>query len=672
MSNKMEVYREKMLKFLKKSFPNLEDNIIESKLDDIISERDNQKENTTIDIKFFDQVSSDVNGISLNKIENFIHKKGHVLTKYGTAYTQHSKKEALESKMLTFSGKKRTEAKKEKFNHINDENQTIMKMFDCIQLTYKTAIMNSYYGVLTAGGSIFRDLNCGESVTASGEEIIMTAIDTFEKFLTGNVHFYDPSDVITYITNIIEEEYESECNFTIDKNELIKFFNNHFYDKNDLNKIKMDITKYNSVMNIINNLSQKEINKVYYKNNLYKFLKDSELINLIEKILSDKDNPFLDPNKPSEANKDILENIWYFIKDWVFYNHIDINKFNFCKYGKRQSVLVVDTDSNFLHLEPAYNFFKENIPIVDDSKEMKVSSINCITYFITKVINEAYLKFGKLHFVEEKYRPLINMKNEFMLSRLLMTKNKKSYASSVLMQEGNLIEKQKIDLKGLAIKKSNTNKFVSEYFTNTLKDDIILANDINYSNIIRKYFDLIDIIKKSFNNGDTKFTLPLRANEIESYVNPLNVMQLRGILTWNVLYPEEEITLPNNVNIIKIIIEEDYDEIKNKIINYCNENNISYKDEDLNLFMDRIHDTFNVSYNIGKTTIEKALTKKGILNIIALPKTEQSIPLFLRPFLDVDTMVYDHLNSGTIILDCLNIQTPKINGNLIPTNIIKI
>jgi len=264
------------------------------------------------------------------------------------------------------------------------------------------------------------------------------------------------------------------------------------------------------------------------------------------------------------------------------------------------------------------------------------------------------------------------MKNEFMLSRLLMTKNKKSYASSVLMQEGNLIEKQKIDLKGLAIKKSNTNKFVSEYFTNLLKDDIILAKDINYSNIIRKYFNLVDIIKDSFNKGETTFTIPSRANEIEGYANPVNVMQLRGILTWNVLYSENEITLPTNVNVVKVIIEDNMENNREVIIDYCNKNKIEYDKDELDGFLEKLEEAFNVSYTINGDTVEHALVKGGILNVISLPKTLNEIPLFIRPFLDSEKMVYDHLNAGTIILDCLNIQTPKVNENLIPTNIIKI
>jgi len=695
MTNKVEDYKSKMLSFLKRSFPEKDEYELEKKLDKIIKERNKQDENISYDIRFMDQISTDVNDVALDKLETFLNKKGHILNKYGTAYAQHEEHEALESKMLEYTGNKRKEAKKLKFQHINDEDPTLMNRYDSEQQTYKASIMNSYYGVLTANGSIFRDLDCGESVTASGEEIIMTAIDTFEKFLKGNLHFYTSSDIIVYVDNILETEYTTEINtnrkITVEK--ILDKFSKLFYDPETMIPVEnVNLMECESLVNYFNKLSKEDLKKIYYKNNLFEFLTDTKLYKEFEKILN-KEIPFLNPNGPNnlpkgheedkelkatfdkewKENEEILKNVWSYVKDWVFYNFIDINKYNFCKFGKRKVVPIVDTDSNFLHLEPAYEYFRENIECVDDSKEMKVASINCITYLITNVINEAYLKFGKLHFIAEKYRPLINMKNEFMLSRLLLTKNKKSYASTVLMQEGNIIEKQKIDLKGLAIKKSNTNKNVAKHFTDLLKNDILLSDEIKYNNILRKYFTLSNNIKQSLKDGNVDYTLPLRANEIGGYKNPLNVMQVRGCMTWNLLFPELEIVYPNNINLIKVIIEPNIELIKSQIDKYIEEKNLEVDENEYNLFLERMDEVINFSYKIDKTTtVENALCKDGIINVVSLPKNLTKIPDLLMPFLNVNKMVLDHLNSGTVLLDALNIQTPNIDKNLIPTNIIKI
>ena len=186
----------------------------------------------------------------------------------------------------------------------------------------------------------------------------------------------------------------------------------------------------------------------------------------------------------------------------------------------------------------------------------------------------------------------------------------------------------------------------------------------------------------SLTKGETKFTTPSRANEIGSYVNPLNQMAVRGIFVWNILFPSEEITLPTNVNLCKLEIPIDPDGCKERIEDYCNEYNIFYSKKDLDDFIEKLKEVFNFSvtkkvYNQETrrnedVVEEQALVKGGLIDIISLPKNATEIPLFLRPFINSEKMSYDLINSGTIILDCINVQTPKINNSLIPTNIIRV
>lgn len=353
---KIQQYKQKMINYLTAVFPNMTLDEIESKLDEIIESRKEQKNGLSIDISFFDQKSRPVQNVPIDKLDKVLDNKKPLITKYGTTYVQHAEKEALESKALIFAGNERKKEKKLKFDHINDKVLTIMNMHDSRQLTWKTAIMNSYYGVLTAGGSIFRDLDCGESVTASGEEIIMTAIDTFEKFLSNNIHFYDPSDIITYATNILNEEYTKSGPIEkINIETLIDYLQEFFYDRDSLIPKEIDLRQYPSIINFLNTLSDEQLSKIYYKNNLYQYLYDSKLYKKFDIILN-KEIPFLNPNGPNATkddnlkpiyekewkdNEKILKEVWSYVKEWVFYNHVDINKYNYCKYGKRRTVLVV-------------------------------------------------------------------------------------------------------------------------------------------------------------------------------------------------------------------------------------------------------------------------------------------------------------------------------------------
>lgn len=322
-----------------------------------------------------------------------------------------------------------------------------------------------------------------------------------------------------------------------------------------------------------------------------------------------------------------------------------------------------DTDSNFLYLGVFYLYFRNTFSdLIDDSKEKKVTSVNTITYFLTNVINQTYLKLTEESNIPESHRPLINMKNEFMLARILLTKNKKNYASSVLMKEGKLYNNAKIDIKGLAIKKTSTNKFVRNYFQEILDKDIINADNINYSTIIGKYFKFSDKIRDSIISGSTDFSIPGTANEISSYKDPYSQQSVRGILLWNTLFPENEITLPTKVNMFKISIGPDISEFEQKVKDYYFNNGLELDEKDFNEFLLRMEEALN----------NEKLFKKGLITIISFPKTLKKFPSYLIPFIEVDTVILDQLNSGTILLDCLDIQTIKINNKLVPTNIIKV
>lgn len=503
----------------------------------------------------------------------------------------------------------------------------------------------------------------------------MTAISIFERFLTNNIHFYNTTDMIIYINNIIEELYKSEEYYDIvfekDKTveDIMNYFYNHVYTKETISKRKVSWKEDNIVYRYLLTLEQNQLNKIYYKNNLMKFFDDAYIRsdNIKEKFIDGFKEifkgVFLNPNKPSETQEEILDSLWLIINDWIFYNYQDYHKYYECKNGIRNTVLTVDTDSNFLYLGVFYLYFRNNFSdLIDDSKEKKVTSVNIITYFLTNVINQTYLKLTEESNIPETHRPLINMKNEFMLARILLTKNKKNYASSVLMKEGELFNNSKIDIKGLAIKKTSTNKNVRNYFQKMLDEDIINSDTINYSTIIGKFFKFSDKIKDSIKSGSTEFSLPGNANDITSYKDPYSIQSVRGIILWNTLFPDEEITLPNKVNMFKINIENNINDFEQRVKDYYEENNLELDEEDFNEFLLKMEEAMN----------NEKLYKKGYITIISFPKTLKKFPTYLIPFIEVNTIVADQLNSATILLDCLDIQTIKINNKLVPTNIIKI
>jgi len=226
----------------------------------------------------------------------------------------------------------------------------------------------------------------------------------------------------------------------------------------------------------------------------------------------------------------------------------------------------------------------------------------------------------------------------------MLTRNKKNYAGTLIMQEGHMFKKPEVDIKGLAIKKVSVNSSVRDYFTDLLSNKILNSDTINLGEVYGAFMKLQNIIEISLKTGEVTFLQPGKANELESYKFPYTMQTLRGSLIWNALYPEEQIILPTKVNLIKLTID-GLEDIAGKIP--------------------------AKEYEIIKATIFDSpdLQKYGF-KILCMPKTCDTIPEWIVPFIDVNTMVNDHVKSGIIMLQSLGFKTLDILNSQFPTNIL--
>lgn len=83
--------------------------------------------------------------------------------------------------------------------------------------------------------------------------------------------------------------------------------------------------------------------------------------------------------------------------------------------------------------------------------------VNMLAYVLTEAVTDILLTYGEYSNVPEEFRPIYNMKNEFLFLRLIIGQTKKRYMSKITLREGNLIEPAKYDIKGSIIR-SFTNK----------------------------------------------------------------------------------------------------------------------------------------------------------------------------------------------------------------------
>lgn len=522
-------------------------------------------------------------------------------------------------------------------------------MKDMGQLNEKL-LMNSDYG---AGGSnitYFYNLYCAVSTTATGQSMISTAMCCFEDFFSDNVKFIDFDDCSRYITNIIKEPFNGDLSLVEDKkaHEVFERLKDKFIDYKD---------NYNHpLFSMLLNLDQDNLNRIYYKNNLYGFARLPKVKKLLFKII-DETELFLDPNKPPKENKESLELLWSWIEEWVVYNYFAFNRIGRLTCDPRDTVCTIDTDSNMLCLAPWFDYMMDEVikgdrkiieatqrnykymindeEIVFEGEKMLVYKIcNLITYIASQVIAKHLKKFAINSGIPEDYHNRLHMKSEFLFRRMVLTGTKKRYMSKVMLREGTLYEKT--DNKGLDHLKSECNEFTRKFITQLITDEVLEAGDeISVKNVINGTRELAETVRLSLEKGEKTFLTPKKCKEAAAYKMPFQEQSFRGAYAWNVIFPDMQIEFPDTVDIVPLNI---------------------YKLEDIE---DLEKTEPNIYNNIKRFIFESKLeeVRKKALTVLALPKNTPEIPVWVRPYINYDKIVNDNTSKMRALLESLGVQT---------------
>lgn len=208
-------------------------------------------------------------------------------------------------------------------------------MIDDMGQLNEKLLMNSDYGAAGSPITYFFNLYCAVSTTATGQSLISTAMCAFEDFFSDNVRFIDFDDCSKYITNIINEPFNGDMSLVEDKkaHEVFERLKSKFLDYKE---------SYSYLLfNMLLNIDQDNLNRIYYKNNLYEFARLPKVKKLLFKIIDETDL-FLDPNKPPKENKEDLELLWSWMKEFVDYNYFAFNRIGRLTCDPRDTVCTID------------------------------------------------------------------------------------------------------------------------------------------------------------------------------------------------------------------------------------------------------------------------------------------------------------------------------------------
>lgn len=490
---------------------------------------------------------------TLLDIYDYIVEKKPIMAGGGVLFRNQNQAMNPPSHFLDGALKKRKAIKK--LLKVYARNSYEYMMTDLRQLTEKV-VANSYYGASGNAMSPFFNLYTALSTTATGQSLISCMMCAFESFYANNMLFNDIDDFLLYVKNSIHKE---EKKIPIDdipevhKEDLMKKFLKMFDRSKIFIEERPDYVEI--ISKTIDNLTYDEKVLLYYSSNLFKFIKIPSIHDLILSIIY-KTETFKDPNDVPKNIVMDLDHLWDIIKYWVVYNYPSFNRINVLKFKPRKAVVTIDTDSNMLNINRWMEYWEDAInlseTITQDSDQIMYIKCNIICYILTKYSQLILSKYADIANIPKDFAPRLNMKNEYLYLRMVLTDTKKRYAGIIRLREGTEMIPEAPDTKGLDYKKSTCSEETREYFENLVNQDILYADKISGAKVIKHIREFEAYIHNSLRSGAKNFLTPLSVKEPEAYEKPFSIQGIKGTYVWNLMYPDMEIQLPDKVMMVKV------------------------------------------------------------------------------------------------------------------------
>lgn len=709
--NIIDLYKKDMTDILKLIYPSLTREYIDNALDYSIKNRYNEV--TAHLNNSYTKTKQDMN---LFKLTNWILKKEPIMTAYGVLFKKHADTENPLIDMIAMFMNNREIHKKEMFKY--PKNSELFEKYNLLQLLDKIDC-NAIYGILSAASSALYNIDVAASITAQGRSLISSATMFFEMFLSNNVKFASLDEVLVFINNVKNEKHTRQFD-----DKLI--LDRDITTEECFSKLVLTIGDYRRgivkwipteedleiIWYAVSHLTQEDINRVYYKNNLYDFFDNKSMTKSLIYIMKKMKQPYLDPNMVPEEISVELETLLSLVKEYVFYNYQIIDRIERNAHMVKNVAIISDTDSAIVSFDAWYHFVlnklegitlnlnrkkteeiveytyntkwkreieekeldfdfikdeiievpkKQRVITYMVNKELKFSILNIIAYLCSQLINEYMLSYTKSnHSYAEGKKCLIIMKNEFTFGTTMLTMNKKNYATIQELQEGHIINNGDgvMDIKGLPINKSTLNDKTKEELQKILEEEILTSDEIDQVRIIKRLAILEKQIFENLKSGQKDYYKPATIKALNSYEDPMRIQGIKAALVWNMVRGEEleaiDLEARNTVDIAKVIITpENIEKIKDKFPDVY--------DRFVDLFKDPDHSFFGTSSQYG-VKIKKTITS------IAIP-TDVQVPEWLVEFIDYTTIINNNLtNFPTESVNIVTMDNPNVNF----TNIMKI
>lgn len=347
-------YKDIMKNIFKLYYPKINDDVLDNILNMSINKRFNNTEAGVSNS--YTKRNIDVN---LLKIADYIMDSEPIVTSYGTMFMKHGKVPNPMAYVIQSFLDKRSEDKKMMFKFPKGSEE--FEKYNLAQQLDKID-SNGIYGTIGQYTSLLYNVNVATSITSQGRALISQATMQFEMFLANNVRFGSLEEVLQFINNICSEykDRKYEDRLLLDRMITVEECFIKVMSTCGFRWIPTE-SEMEIIWNILNHCSQEDINRIYYKNNLYEFVSNSKVFNIVDTILHKLKTPLFNSLDIPDEICDEINGLSDIIIEYVYYKYLVIDSIDRCDNMIKEVAMVSDTDSAIVSLDAWYRFIAERI-----------------------------------------------------------------------------------------------------------------------------------------------------------------------------------------------------------------------------------------------------------------------------------------------------------------------
>lgn len=597
---------------------------------------------------------------SVLNVFDWIESRKPIITGNGTFFMQHKEYLAPTVTMLETLGANRKKKKKAMWQY----GKGTVEYANAFTAQNSIKVMsNSNYGGSGTKFSPFYSMYIPAATTLSARALTTTLICCLE-FVTGNYNKWAKLKNINELFDMIKIVLEDKR-----EREIIpaKYHPNQVYDRLVLMTNDVSLQDANMLKLYLQTISSEELTKLMHAFNVQFVL--SEYLSADVQVVMD----FFKSNPPpmdllsqkvkentdtsiDEAKKLLFESgfgekippsiepaikrLQNALLDNCIYpfmlNDVEVRAQNM----ERKIVCVTDTDSLMVH----FAHYMDSFQAKDDKGNFKTSCLNALAMgmrlFIEAIIPRFVEYIGENCRIEDKYyRDKFEFKNEFgFLGMTLFAK--KMYSASMFVQEGSPRDIYDIAITGLSFKKRDAAEFLEPIMVGLYRDYILTSQTVQPDRILDEFYTLRNRLLKDLTSS-TEYFKVISVKEIGAY-DPKRTLpdQMRGMIVWNNMMPDEEIMPMDRVKVVPL----------------------SWEKLHANTHIPRISEIIELNHRDDP--------KKKKNPVISIPEHYTQLPEWVAPVVNIEETVDKLLTPFRQLLGLFVVNIAETKGGMIPSRMI--